>query len=132
MQFQLLNPSPHDAHFIPWDSVVLPLGTPRGACTRGSQQVPASRFGLCGHSLGAVPQPRLLSPSCLHCRHLQEKCRHVSVLLPQRGTALTLRGNFSMKVLASQTEAASARSYGAGQITEIKYQLHMGRYNGPI
>jgi hypothetical protein len=56
----------------------------------------------------------------------------VSVLLPQHGTALTLRGNFSGKVLASQTEAASARSYGAGQRTRIKYQLHMGRYNGPI
>ncbi len=37
-----------------------------------------------------------------------------------------------MKVLASQTEAASACSYGAGQRTGINYQLHMGRYNGPI
>jgi hypothetical protein len=59
MQFQLLNPPPHDARSIPWDSVVLPLGTPGEACTRGSQQVPVSWFGLRGHSLGAVPQPRL-------------------------------------------------------------------------
>ncbi len=59
MRFQLLNPHPHDARSIHWGSVVLPLGTPRGACTRGAQQVPVSWFGLCGHSLGAVPQPRL-------------------------------------------------------------------------
>ncbi len=59
MQFQSLNSPPHDARSIPWDSVVLPLGTPGGAYTRGSQRVPVSWFGLCGHSLGAVPQPRL-------------------------------------------------------------------------
>jgi hypothetical protein len=59
MQFQSLNPPPHDACSIPWGSVVLPLRTPGGACTRGSQQVPVSWFGLHGHSLGAVPQPRL-------------------------------------------------------------------------
>ncbi len=59
MRFQLLNPPPHDACSIPWGSVVLPLGTPRGACTWGSQQVPVSQLGLRGHSLGAVPQPRL-------------------------------------------------------------------------
>jgi hypothetical protein len=50
---------PHDAHSIPWDSVVLPLGTLGGAWARGSQRVPVSWFGLRGHSLGAVPQPRL-------------------------------------------------------------------------
>ncbi len=59
MQFQLLNPPPHDACFIPWSSVVLPLGIPGGACTRGYQRVPVSWFGLLGNSLGAVPQPRL-------------------------------------------------------------------------
>jgi hypothetical protein len=59
MQFQLLNPPPHDAHSIPWGSVVLLLGTPGGTCTRGSQRVPVSQFGLRSHSLGAVPQPRL-------------------------------------------------------------------------
>jgi hypothetical protein len=59
MQFQSLNPPPHDTHSMPWGSIVLPLGTPGGACTRGSQQVSVSRFGLRGHSLGAVPQPRL-------------------------------------------------------------------------
>jgi hypothetical protein len=70
MCFQSLNPPPHDARSIPWDSVVLPLGTPGEVCTMGSQQVPVSRFGLRGHSLGAVPKPRLSSPSGLHCRHL--------------------------------------------------------------
>jgi hypothetical protein len=59
MQFQSLNPPPHDAHSIPWGSVVLPLGTPGGVCTWGSQRVPVSWFGLRGHSLGAVSQPRL-------------------------------------------------------------------------
>jgi hypothetical protein len=54
----------------------------------------------------------------------------VSVLLPHHGTALTLRGNFSMKVWASQIEAASTRSYGAGQRIGINYRLHMGRFNG--
>ncbi len=42
----------------------------------------------------------------------------MSVLLPQHGTELTLRGNFSVKVLGSQTEAASARSYGQGKERE--------------
>ncbi len=58
----------------------------------------------------------------------------MSALLPQHRTALTLRGNFSVKVLASQTEAASAHSYDydAEQRMRIKYQLHMGRYNGPV
>jgi hypothetical protein len=37
-----------------------------------------------------------------------------------------------MKVWASQIEAASARSYGVGRRMGINYQLHMGRYNGPI
>ena len=36
LQFQLLTLAPYDAHSIPWDSVVLPLGTPGGVCTRGS------------------------------------------------------------------------------------------------
>jgi hypothetical protein len=35
MGFQSPNPPPHDAHCIPWDSVVLPFGPPGGACTRG-------------------------------------------------------------------------------------------------
>jgi hypothetical protein len=37
-----------------------------------------------------------------------------------------------MKVLASQIEAASARSHGPGQRMGINYRLHMGRYNGPV
>ncbi len=61
-----------------------------------------------------------------------EKRRRVSVFHPHHGTALTLRGNFSMKVWASQIEAASARNYGVGQRTGINYRLHMGRYNGPV
>jgi hypothetical protein len=36
-----------------------PLGPLGGACTRGSQRILVSWFGLHGHSLGAVPQPRL-------------------------------------------------------------------------
>jgi hypothetical protein len=35
MQFQSLSPPPHDARSIPWDSVVLPLGTPRGGHAQG-------------------------------------------------------------------------------------------------
>ncbi len=61
-----------------------------------------------------------------------EKRRRVSVLLPHCMKALTLRGNFSMKVWASQIEAASACIYGVGQRAGINYRLHMGRYNGPI
>ena len=38
MQFQLLNLPLHDVRSIPWDSVVLPLGTPGGACTRGPNE----------------------------------------------------------------------------------------------
>ncbi len=91
LRFQLLTVAPYDPHSISWDSVVLPLRTPGGACTRGSQQVRVIWCGLRDRSLGAVPQPRLLSPSDLHCRHFWEKRRHVSILLPQHGTALTLR-----------------------------------------
>ena len=35
MQFQSLNSPRHDAHSIPWDSVVLPLGTPGGHAQGG-------------------------------------------------------------------------------------------------
>ncbi len=53
-----------------------------GACSRGFQRAPVSWFfGLPGHSLGAVPQPRLLSPLRSSSQVSQEKCRHVSVLL---------------------------------------------------
>jgi hypothetical protein len=38
MQFQLLNPPPHDACSIPWDSVVLPLGTPGGRAQGGPNE----------------------------------------------------------------------------------------------
>ncbi len=55
-------------------------------------------------------------------QEFREKHRHVSVLLPQLGTALTLRGNFSMKVGASQIEAASALSYSVGQRMGFNYQ----------
>jgi hypothetical protein len=61
MQFQLLNPPPHDACSIPWDSVVLPLRTPRGACTRGpnkslylSLDSVATAWGLF-HNLDSCP-----------------------------------------------------------------------------
>ncbi len=101
---------PYDTRAIPWDSAVLPLGTPRGMCTRGAQWIPVSWFGLRGHSLGAVPQPRLLSPSGLHCRHFWEKCWRVSVLLPQHETALILMVISWRESLASLVEAASARS----------------------
>ena len=48
MQSQSLTLAPIDIHFIPWDSVVLPLGTPvggnHGGCSGGFQQAPVSRF----------------------------------------------------------------------------------------
>ncbi len=76
------------------------------------------------HNLDSVPVRSSLQA-------FWEKRRRVSVLLPHHGTALTLRGNFSMKVWAFQIEVASARSYGVVQRTGINYQLHMERYNGP-
>ncbi len=97
MQFQLLNSPPHDARSIPWDSVVLPLGTPGGRAQGGPNESlylgldsVATAWGLF-HNLDSVPVRSSL-------QEFWEKCRHVSVLLPQLGTALTLRGNFSMKV----------------------------------
>ena len=131
MRFQLLNPPPHDARSIPWDSVVLPLRTPGGHAQGGPKDTlylsldsVATAWGLF-HNLDSVPIRSSLQA-------FWEKRRRVSVLLPRHGTALTLRGNFSMKVLASQIEAASARSYGEGGRTGINYRLHMGRYNSPI
>jgi hypothetical protein len=35
MRFQSLNLPPHDIRSIPWDSVVLPLGTPGGGRAQG-------------------------------------------------------------------------------------------------
>jgi hypothetical protein len=97
MRFQLLSSVPHDARSIPWHSVVLPLGTPRGACARGSNKFlylgldsVATAWGLF-HNLDSVPVRSSL-------QEFREKCRRVSVLLPQLGTSLTLRGNFSVKV----------------------------------
>jgi hypothetical protein len=131
MRFQLLNPPPHDACSIPLGSVVLPLGIPGGPAQWGPNKSlylgldsVATAWGLF-HNLDSVPVRSSLQA-------FWEKRRRVSVLLPHHGTALNLRGNFSMKVWASQIEAASACSYGAGQRTGINYQLHMGRYNGPV
>ncbi len=103
MRFQSLNSPPHDARSIPWDSVVLPLGTPGGACARGSQRVHVSWFGLRGHSLGAVPQPRLRPRPVFITGILGEV--QTCVCSPSStwdSSDLTLRGNFSMKVGASQ------------------------------
>ncbi len=131
MQFQSLNPPPHDAHSIPWGSVVLPLRTPGGACTRGPNE--SLYLGLDSmatawvlfHNLDSVPVRSSLQA-------FWEKRRHVPVLLPHHGTVLTLRGNFSMKVWASQIEAASTGSYGVGQRMGINYQLNMERCNCPV
>jgi hypothetical protein len=108
----------------PWD--------PRGGVHKGvptspciSVWTPWPQLGGLFHSLDSVPIRSSLQA-------FWEKRRRVSVLLPHQGTALTLRGNFSMKVWASQIEAASVCSYGAGQRMGINYRLHMGRYNGPI
>ncbi len=38
MRFQSLNSPPHDACSIPWDSVVLPLGTPGGRAPGGPNE----------------------------------------------------------------------------------------------
>jgi hypothetical protein len=64
----IANLAPVDIHHsIPWDSVVLPFGTPvdnsHGGVLKGVPSRPCILvIGLCCHSLGAVPQPRLLSP----------------------------------------------------------------------
>ncbi len=90
---------------------------------RGSQWVSVSWFGLRGHSLGAVPQSRLSSLPGIHCRHLGQ-LRHV--------TPLTWRGNSLAWELGSSREAASTRSYGAGQRMGNNYLVHMRRCNSPI
>jgi hypothetical protein len=108
----------------PWDPRGgMHNGVPTSPCILVSTQWP--QLGGLFHNLDSVPVRSSLQA-------FWEKCRRVSVLLPHHKTALTLRGNFSMKVWASQIEAASARSYSAGQRMGINYQLHMGRYNGPV
>jgi hypothetical protein len=77
MRFQLLTLAPHDIHSIPGNSVVLPFGTPvdnsHGGVLKGVPTRPCILvIGLPGHSLGAFPQPRCLSPLGLHCRHLRD------------------------------------------------------------
>jgi hypothetical protein len=93
-----------------------------------------SVIGLHGHSLGAVPQPRLSSPLRSSSQAFQEKCRCVSVLLSQHRIALTGRGNSFLLALELgwfSREAAIARCYGARQGTGIYYQLHMGGTTAP-
>jgi hypothetical protein len=91
-------------------------------------------IGLRGHSLGAIPQPRLLSPlrSSLHV--FQEKHIHVSVLLSQHGTALTGRGKLCLLALEFRCfsgEAAIAHCYGARRGMGNYYQLHMRDTTAP-
>ena len=139
MQSQLLTLAPIDIHSIPWDSVVLPLGTPvggnHGSVLRGVPTSPCiSVIGLRGHSLGAVPQPRLLSPLRSSSQAFQEKCRRVSVLLPQHRTALTGRGNsflLALELGCFSREAAIARCYAAGRRTGKNYRLQMGDTTAP-
>jgi hypothetical protein len=138
MQFQSLTLAPIDIHSIPWDSVVLPFGTTVDDSHGGVlKRVPTRPcilvIGLYGHRLGAVPQPRLLSPLRSSSQAFQEKRRHVSVLLPSHGTALTRRGNFfvSVRVGVLIKRAAIAHCYGARQRTGNNYQLHMGDTTAP-
>ncbi len=129
MQFQSLNPPPHDARSINWGSVVLPLGTPGGGVHKGVPRRPCILVWTHGHSLGAVPQPRL----CPHQVFIAGISGEVqmSVCSPSSSwDSSDLKGHFSMKVWVSQIEAASACSYGVGQRTGNNYRLHMGRYNG--
>ncbi len=133
MQSQLLTLAPVDIHSIPWDSVVLPLGTPvagkHGGVLKGVPTSPCILvIGLRGHRLGAVPQPRLLSPLRSSLQAFQEKCRHVSVLLSQHGTALTGRGSsflLALELGCFLGEAAIAHCYGMRRRTGNYYQLHM-------
>jgi hypothetical protein len=63
MRFQSLNPPPHDTRSIPWDSVVLPLGTPGGGRVQGGPNKPlylgldsvATAWGLI-HNLDSCPR----------------------------------------------------------------------------
>ncbi len=101
-------------------------GVPTGPCISG--------FGLRGHSLGAVPQPRLLSPLGSSSQVFQEKRRHVSVCLSQHGAALTGRGKLCLLALECgcfSGEAAIARCYGARRGTGNYYQLHMRETTAP-
>jgi hypothetical protein len=139
MQSQLITLAPVDIHSIPWDSVVLPLGTPVGGNHRGVLRgVPTSPYilviGLRGHSLGAIPQPRLLSPLRSSLQAFRENRRHVSVLLSQHGTALTGRGNSFVSVrvwvlLRRSCHCTLLRcKAGNRKLLPIAYE----RYNGPI
>ncbi len=105
---------------------------PRAGMHKGVPKSPCILVWTPWPQLGRCSATKTLIPIGSLLQAFWEKHRHVSVLLPQHRTALTLRGNFSGKVLASQTEAASARSYGAGWRMGIKYRLHMGRYNSPV
>jgi hypothetical protein len=66
MRSRLLTPAPYDVCSIPWDSVVLPLGTPADdSCGGVHKGVPTNSCILAWTpwpQLGAVPQPRLLLP----------------------------------------------------------------------
>jgi hypothetical protein len=140
MQFQLLTLAPHDIHSIPWDSVVLPFGTPvddsHGGVLKGVPIRPCiSVIGLHGYSLGAVPQPRLSSPLRSSSQAFWEKHRCVSVLLPQHKTALTRRGNsFFVSIRVGVLLKRSSHHTLLRCKAENRKQLPIayGKYNGPV
>ena len=54
MQFQSLNSPPHDDRSIPWDSVVLPLGTPGGGVHKGVPMSPCISVWTSWPQLGGL------------------------------------------------------------------------------
>jgi hypothetical protein len=140
MQFQLLTLAPVDIHSIPWDSVVLPFGTPvddsHGGILKGDPtRICILVIGLRGHSLGAVPQPSLLSPLRSSSQAFQEMRRRVSVLLPQHGTALTGRGNsfFGSVRIGVLLKGSCHRTLLRCEAENGKQlTIAYARYNGPV
>jgi hypothetical protein len=139
MQFQLLTLAPIDTHSIPWDSVVLPFGTPvdnsHGGVLKGVPTRPCILvIGLCGHNLGAVPQPRLSSPLRSSTQaFLGEAQTCVCSPSSTRGSSDQWKQLFllALELGCFSREAAIAGCYGARWRTGNNYHLHMGDIMAP-
>jgi hypothetical protein len=134
MQFQSLTLAPLDIHSKPWDSVILPFETPVDNSHKGVLKgVPTSPcilvIGSRGHCLGAVPQPRLLSPLMSSLQVFLGELQTCVCSPSSTRDSSDREGQLFLLVLelgCFSREAAITCCYGARQRTGKDCQLHMG------
>jgi hypothetical protein len=135
----LLTPAHNDIHSIPWDSVVLPFGTPvndsHGGVLKGVPTRPCILvIGLHGHSLGAVPQPRLLPPLRSSLQAFLGEAQMCVCSPSSTWDSSDREGQLFLLALelgCFSREATIARCYDARQRKGNNYLLHFGDTMAP-